>query len=223
MKNPNKYFGYFVLLALILSQLAINAQEKPKGSEWKVPEKEALKKSPVKFDEVVIKEGKDIWAKSCKSCHGSKGLGDGTKAESIDISCGDFSSRDVQDLTDGSLFWKITAGRKPMPSYKDPLTDNERWALVAFIRTLKSAGSTTSTTEKTTKVISSPDKDTKVVVTETTIINTKDGKTTIENTEQTDSLKMTSPEYLELKNEIELLKMEMKTISSRVDSLKTNK
>ena len=38
--------------------------------------------------------------------------------------------------TDGSLFWKMTNGRGPMPSWKDTLTDKERWELVGYIRKL---------------------------------------------------------------------------------------
>lgn len=115
-----------------------NAQAKPKGKEWKVADADAKKKSAVKNDdEATIKAGKDVWNVQCKSCHGVKGLGDGPKAEKIDISCGDFSSKEIQDLSDGALFYKTTEGRKPMPSFKEKLSDTERWQVVAYIRTLK--------------------------------------------------------------------------------------
>ncbi len=114
------------------------AQAKPKGKEWKVADADAKKKSAVKNDdEATIKAGKDVWNVQCKSCHGAKGLGDGPKAEKIDISCGDFSSKEIQDLSDGALFYKTTEGRKPMPSFKEKLSDTERWQVVAYIRTLK--------------------------------------------------------------------------------------
>ena len=73
----------------------------------------------------------------CKSCHGLKGLGDGPKSESLDIFSGDFSKDEIQSLSDGSLFWKISEGRKPMPSFKEKLSDTERWQVVTYIRTLK--------------------------------------------------------------------------------------
>jgi len=38
--------------------------------------------------------------------------------------------------TDGSLFWKMSEGRGPMPSWKDQLTETERWQLVIYIRKL---------------------------------------------------------------------------------------
>jgi len=38
--------------------------------------------------------------------------------------------------TDGALWYKITTGRNPMPENKSILTENERWELVTYIRTL---------------------------------------------------------------------------------------
>jgi len=134
MKNMKKiFFGLAILAAFTFTQTA-NAQAKPKGKEWKVPAADAGKKSPTKADAAA---GKDLWSSNCKSCHGVKGLGDGPKAEKIDITCGDFSSKGFQSLSDGEIFYKTTAGRKPMPSFKEKLSDSERWQLVAYMRTMK--------------------------------------------------------------------------------------
>lgn len=128
------------VLSLSIMLISISAQSfaqaKPKGKPWAAPESAVKMKNPVKADDASIKEGKDLYAQHCKSCHGAKGLGDGTKAEKIDISCGDFSSEETVKATDGELYWKTTEGRKPMPSFKEKLSDNERWAVVNFMRTL---------------------------------------------------------------------------------------
>ena len=129
-------FGLAILAAFTFTQTA-DAQAKPKGKEWKTPAADAKKKSPIKLsDASAISAGKAIWVKDCKSCHGVKGLGDGTKAEKIDISCGDFSSKEFQSLTDGDMFYKTKIGRKPMPSFKEKLGDTEIWQLVAYMRTM---------------------------------------------------------------------------------------
>jgi len=125
------------MFMVTLSIGSVIAQDKPKGKEWKVPDADAKKKSAVKSDEATLKAGKDIWGQQCKSCHGVKGQGDGPKAEKIDISCGDFTSAEVQGLSEGALFWKITEGRKPMPSFNEKLSETERWQVVAYIKTLK--------------------------------------------------------------------------------------
>lgn len=120
---------------LVASQTA-TAQNKPAGKPWPAPESAIKMKNPVKADEGSIKEGKELYAQHCKSCHGTKGKGDGTKAEKIDISCGDFSTAEFAKISDGELYWKTTQGRKPMPSYKEKLGDSERWAIINYVRTL---------------------------------------------------------------------------------------
>jgi mono/diheme cytochrome c family protein len=37
-------------------------------------------------------------------------------------------------VTDGELFYKLTEGRKPMPSFKKRLSDEQRWRMVLLIR-----------------------------------------------------------------------------------------
>lgn len=110
---------------------------KPRGAAWKVPVADAKKVSKVKTDAGTVATGKEIWLKECKSCHGTKGLGDGTKAEKIDISCGNFSYSSFQSQTDGELYFKTTKGRKPMPSFEEKLDDTQRWQVITYIRTLK--------------------------------------------------------------------------------------
>jgi mono/diheme cytochrome c family protein len=137
MKNLKQtLLGIALATAIMFSQNS-NAQAKPKGKEWKVPAADAKAKSTVKFDDAAVAEGKTLWTQNCKSCHGVKGLGDGPKADKIDISCGNFSAKEFQSLTDGEIYYKTTEGRKPMPSFKEKLSNSERWQLVAFMRSLK--------------------------------------------------------------------------------------
>lgn len=118
----------------ISSNVANNDQKKP----WAAPDNFKNMKNAVKSDATSIATGKELWSTHCKSCHGGKGLGDGSKAAQLKTEPGDFSKADVQSQTDGSLFYKITEGREDMPSFKKKLPDVEdRWALVNFIRTLK--------------------------------------------------------------------------------------
>lgn len=124
-------------VVLMLAAGTANGQEKPKGKPWPATDAAMKMKNPVKADAASIGEGKELFAQHCKSCHGAKGKGDGAKAEKIDISCGDFTSAEFAKASDGELFWKTTEGRKPMPSFKEKLSDNERWSIVNFMRTLK--------------------------------------------------------------------------------------
>lgn len=134
-KKLSSVLAIFTLAAMLVTISNQASAQKPKGKPWPAPETAVKMKNPVKADDASVKEGKDLYAQHCKSCHGAKGLGDGTKAEKIDISCGDFSSADFVKATDGELYWKTTEGRKPMPSFKEKLSDNERWAVVNYMRT----------------------------------------------------------------------------------------
>jgi len=112
---------------------AVQAQAKAKP--WPVPDKDKAMKAPAKAD---VATGKDLWAKHCKSCHGSKGLGDGPKSASLKTSSGDFSSAAFQAFTDGELFYRTNKGRDEMPAYEKKIpAASDRWALVAFMRTMK--------------------------------------------------------------------------------------
>ncbi|HEV2354025.1 MAG TPA: c-type cytochrome, partial [Puia sp.] len=72
------------------------------------------------------------------SCHGAKGLGDGSKASQLKTEPGDFSTAEVQSQSDGSMFYKISEGRDDMPSFKKKIPDEEDiWNLIDFVRTLK--------------------------------------------------------------------------------------
>ena len=88
-------------------------------------------------DASVISNGKELWAKHCKSCHGSKGLGDGPKSSMLKTDPGNFSSKKFQSQTDGEVYYKTVIGGGEMPCYikKVPNVDDQ-WSLVAFMRTL---------------------------------------------------------------------------------------
>ena len=111
-----------------------NQQPKP----WAVPDNFKKMKNAVSSDAASVKEGKTLWDTHCKSCHGNKGLGDGSKAAQLKTEPGDFSKPFVQTQADGEIFYKITEGRDDMPNFKKKLPEAEdRWNLVNFIRTLK--------------------------------------------------------------------------------------
>ncbi|MCX6295520.1 MAG: cytochrome c [Bacteroidetes bacterium] len=214
-------FTFIGILIVALSNSFVLAQGKPKGKEWKVPEADAKKKSEVKSDDATIKAGKDVWSAQCKSCHGAKGLGDGTKAEKIDITCGDFSKTEVQNLSDGSLYWKITEGRKPMPSFAEKLSDTERWQVVAYVRTLKKGGAatTTSTTTTTTTTKTDPTPPKKDTDNSTTGVK----NTNSDNLNKTDTTKVTYTQYKQLQSEVDQLKKDMAEMKAKLDAEKNEK
>ena len=122
------------LFLILLASFVSKTQKSP----WPVPDKYVNMANPVKSDATSIAHGKELFAQHCKSCHGTKGKGDGPKAAQLDTECGDFTKADFQKQTDGAIFYKTYEGRKDMPSFKKKIADQEDiWAVVNFVRTLK--------------------------------------------------------------------------------------
>ena len=106
------------------------------SEEWKAPERAERRKNPVPADQKSIAEGKALYTRECLACHGASGKGDGPAAQDLERSPGDLTSAAVRQQSDGALFWKITEGRKPMPSFESKLSEEQRWAVVNYMRTL---------------------------------------------------------------------------------------
>jgi mono/diheme cytochrome c family protein len=102
---------------------------------WVAPAGEKDKKNPLPADAQTIAQGKKVADVNCVSCHGAKGKGDGAAAVALNPKPADWTSAKVQAESDGEIFWKISTGRGAMPSWKF-LPENDRWALVRYIRSL---------------------------------------------------------------------------------------
>jgi len=138
-KSMNKLFGLasIIMLAFVFMAFVI-PQDQKKGEPWEIPSKYAKMENPYADDAGLIKVGKMLYSKHCKSCHGNKGLGDGPKAKQLETFPGDFSSEAFQAGTDGEIYYKSIIGRDEMPNYEKKITDDEdRWAIINYLRTLK--------------------------------------------------------------------------------------
>lgn len=104
---------------------------------WKAPAKERKVKNPVPSSLESLSRGQKIYVDKCASCHGGEGDGHGEMAKTLDPPSSSFTDRQMmKEMTDGEIFWKITAGKGPMPSYRKELTEKERWDLVNYLRSL---------------------------------------------------------------------------------------
>lgn len=123
----------FVLAAVALCSPSFAQSNK----KWEAPADACALKNPVESSSVVLSQAKVLYTQMCAPCHGDKGRGDGPAAAALNPRPADHSSKAIQAESDGSLFWKMTTGRGPMQSFKAKLTDEQRWGLVNYIRTLK--------------------------------------------------------------------------------------
>jgi mono/diheme cytochrome c family protein len=111
--------------------------------DWSAPAKARKLQNPVPATDDSIAAGKMVYTHRCASCHGEKGDGKGEKAGDLSVEPTNFTdAREMSLSTDGELFWKISEGHRPMPRFKDKLSENERWDLVNYIRTFSASPAT---------------------------------------------------------------------------------
>ncbi len=81
-----------------------------------------------------IEAGRSLFAQSCAECHGDLGQGD---VALLDLTSSDFlASRSLL-----ALYGAVTGGvGEEMPGYAETLSDEERWALAAYVRSLALSG-----------------------------------------------------------------------------------
>jgi mono/diheme cytochrome c family protein len=92
--------------------------------------------------QAMLDQAKQLFQANCASCHGDTGKGDGPGAASL--------TNPPQDLTDPQIissksetdfFNAITQGAAPdMPAFSDQISESDRWALAAYVRSLAFAG-----------------------------------------------------------------------------------
>lgn len=106
------------------------------SDDWTVPSWADTLSNPVANNVDAIEKGKKTYNKMCWTCHGKSGKGDGPAAANLDPKPKDHTSKEVQQESDGALFWKITTGKGVMAPYEKVLSEEERWQLVNYIKTL---------------------------------------------------------------------------------------
>lgn len=99
------------------------------------PAAPARDRNPVPADHRSIAKGRAVYARHCSSCHGPSGRGDGSAGRDLDPPPTNLAGSEVSRQSDAELFRKITRGRRPMPSFRRLLNDEDRWHVVNFIRT----------------------------------------------------------------------------------------
>ncbi len=107
------------------------------SDKWLSPAPSAAKKSPIAPTQDSIAAGQKIYSKTCMMCHGKSGDADGPAVIELNIHPAKLSDPHLMGTeSDGSLFWKISTGKKPMPAYGKRLSETDRWNLVNYVRTL---------------------------------------------------------------------------------------
>jgi mono/diheme cytochrome c family protein len=130
LKNPTKWLvGYVIGVSVALTSLwaAERGDTGPGGT---------VQKPPLREEMTEVNQGKLIYDDRCADCHGDLGKGDGAAATDLEPRPADLTRPALAEQSDDIIFKEITDGKQPMPSYKTKLTDEQRWQVVRYVRTL---------------------------------------------------------------------------------------
>ncbi len=130
--------GLSIALLVMAFAIVVSVSSMPHDpNAWPVPAEFKKLKNPVPRTDAALAAAKAMFNDQCVSCHGESGKGDGPDAMMYTPEPADLTDAHMMGMmTDGEIFYKITEGRKPMPSFQKKLTDEQRWQLVHFVRSL---------------------------------------------------------------------------------------
>jgi len=111
----------------------------------------ALTKNPLNPDSVNKTEAERLYLVNCGICHGPKldgqgplfndGKGPFTSAPK------NFMADDMKKMAEGTMFFSVTYGKNAMGSYASQLSTQQRWMVIAYIKS-KQAGSVSTDSTK---------------------------------------------------------------------------
>ena len=95
-------------------------------------------KNPITDKAASASRGEKLFVNNCAKCHGLSGNGYGTVAHGFTTWPRQlWAWNNTGPETDGYLFWFITNGRSDMPPWGLILSENNRWDLINYIKTIK--------------------------------------------------------------------------------------
>ena len=92
---------------------------------------------PVSVSHELIQIGQEKFNIHCSVCHGLSGDGNGITKSYGMIATPTYHSDRLREMPEGEIFNTITYGRNTMGSYGAKLRIQERWAIIAYLRTLQ--------------------------------------------------------------------------------------
>jgi putative copper export protein/mono/diheme cytochrome c family protein len=119
-----------VVLSAILGLRALGAESAESGLLDRT--------NPIPPTAASLSAGERVYRQHCQACHGVTGAGDGPAAAMLRPRPSDLRVHMAAGHTDGQLYFWITEGfaGTAMPAYRTTLSEEERWHVLNFIRTL---------------------------------------------------------------------------------------
>ncbi len=102
-----------------------------------------LRAIPLRITEELVREGQTRFNAFCSPCHDRTGSGNGMIVQRGYRQPPSLHIDRLRQVPDGYLFDVMTTGFGVMPSYKQQIPVQHRWAIVAYVRALQLAQAAT--------------------------------------------------------------------------------
>jgi mono/diheme cytochrome c family protein len=118
------------------------AQQDFSKNTWELPEDADKTKNPTTVTPESIAKGKELYMErskgNCVFCHGDTGAGNEANLAKLRRKPADLTNKErMTAMTDGEVFWKISKGIQGiMPAGEKRMSEEERWHVVNYVRTL---------------------------------------------------------------------------------------
>ena len=99
--------------------------------------------NPLARTKAVLLQGQKQYNTYCIVCHGAYGEGDGSVVPKYPRPPS-LQSEKISQWPDGRIFHVISSGQNIMPSYSTQISQEDRWAVVHYIRALQRAKNPTN-------------------------------------------------------------------------------
>src|SRR5215204_749156 len=119
-----------------------NAQPDFSKNTWELPEDADKTKNPTTVTPESVAKGKELYLErtkgNCVFCHGETGAGNEANLAKLRRKPADLTNKErMTAMTDGEVFWKVSKGIQGiMPAGEKRMSEEERWHVVNYVRTL---------------------------------------------------------------------------------------
>ena len=103
----------------------------------KGPDGQFVAASPVPVNDTVVERGRQRYTIYCQPCHDARGDGKGILFQRGNVPTATYHQNKILNYPDGQIFDVITNGFGMMPSYRWPISPADRWAIIAYVRTMQ--------------------------------------------------------------------------------------
>lgn len=132
-QTQRQLIGFGIVPALALAIVSVAVFYRSPSTE------QAGLVNPIPPNEMSIAQGRILFETNCAPCHGETGLGDGPVGITLNPRPADLTQHAIPGVhPDGQLYLWISDGfpGSVMPKFRTALSDDERWHLVNYMRTL---------------------------------------------------------------------------------------